>query len=127
MSSSATGDGGAGAPELRVWIDAQLPPALADWLRREFKVDAVHVKTLGLHQAEDSPIFDAARTAVDVVITKDDDFVRLLDRLGPPPRVLWVRCGNVKNAMLRDILLRAWPEAAVLFAAGESLVEVGRR
>ena len=61
------------------------------------------------------------------MITKDDDFVRLLDQRGPPPRVLWVRCGNVNNAMLRDILLRAWPEAAALLAAGESLVEVGRR
>lgn len=112
---------------MRVWVDAQLPPALAHWLRREFGVDAVHVQALGLHQANDPPIFHAARAAADVVVTKDDDFVRLLDQLGPPPGVLWVRCGNVKNATLRDILLRAWPEAAVLLAAGEPLVEVGRR
>ena len=61
------------------------------------------------------------------MITKDDDFVRLLEQRGPPPRVLWVRCGNVKNAALREILVRSWPEAAALLAAGESLVEVGRR
>ncbi len=127
MTGSTTEDRGADPSGLRVWVDAQLPPALAHWLRREFGIDAIHVQTLGLHQADDPPIFEAARTAADVVITKDDDFVRLLDQRGPPPRVLWVRCGNVKNATLRDILLRAWPEAAALLAAGESLVEVGRR
>ena len=112
----------------RVWVDAQLPPALAGWLRREHGVDAVHVQDLGLHTSDDPPIFRAAReAAVDVVVTKDDDFVKLLDAWGPPPRVLWVRCGNVKNAELRRIVLSVWPEAAALLAAGEPLVEVGRR
>jgi len=112
---------------LRVWVDAQLPPALATWLRREFNVDAIHVRELGLERSDDPPIFRAAREATDVVITKDDDFVKLLDVLGPPPRVLWVRCGNVKNAQLRQILLAAWPEASALLSAGEPLVEVGKR
>ena len=112
----------------RVWVDAQLPPALAAWMRRELAVDAVHVEDLGLHRAEDPPIFRAVREAADVVVlTKDEDFAQLVDRLGPPPRVVWLRCGNVKNAELRRIVGEVWPEAARLVAAGEPLVEVGRR
>ena len=46
-----------GAPVLHVWIDAQLPPALAEWLRAEHGTDAVHVVDLGLHRARDTAIF----------------------------------------------------------------------
>ena len=45
---SATEDRGADASGLRVWEVAQLPPALAQWLRGEFGVDATHVQSLGL-------------------------------------------------------------------------------
>jgi hypothetical protein len=32
---------------LRVWIDAQLPPAMAVWLRDPHGVDATHLEALG--------------------------------------------------------------------------------
>ena len=77
-----------------VWIDAQLPPALAHWIRTEHGTDAVHVDQLGLLRARDSDIFTAARGAPVpvVVVTKDDDFAKLLDQKGPPPKVIWLRC-----------------------------------
>lgn len=88
--------GGAGP---RVWVDAQLPPALARWLAGEFGVDARHVDEAGLLGAADPAIFAAARAGgADVVVTKDDDFVRLLDQHGPPPQVVWVTLGNLRNA-----------------------------
>ncbi len=59
-----------------------------------------------------------------MVITKDD-LVRLLEQPGPPPQVVWVTCGNVRNAELRRVVLPAWPRAAALLAAGELLVEIG--
>jgi hypothetical protein len=31
-------------------------------------------------------------------MTKDRDFVEMLQRLGPPPKVAWVTCGNTSNA-----------------------------
>ena len=62
------------------------------------------MRNLGLRDARDPEIFLAARTADAIVMTKDADFVDLLERFGPPPRVLWVTCGNTSNARLRDIL-----------------------
>ncbi len=47
-------------------------------------------------------------------MTKDADFVGLLERLGPPPQVLWVTCGNTSNARLRQILHTALPAALTL-------------
>jgi predicted nuclease of predicted toxin-antitoxin system len=32
-----------------------------------------------------------------VVVTKDDDFAKLLGQHGPPPQVVWLRSGNVTN------------------------------
>jgi predicted nuclease of predicted toxin-antitoxin system len=95
----------------------------------EHAIDAVHLDELGLRGARDSEIFAAARRASRpvVVVTKDDDFAKLLGQHGPPPQVVWVRCGNVTNQELRRILSDAWPRAAALLAAGEALIELRRR
>jgi predicted nuclease of predicted toxin-antitoxin system len=110
----------------RVWVDAQLPPVLARWLAREYGVQAAHVNDVGYLAAGDSVIFEAARAGgAAVVVTKDDDFVRLLEQNGPPPQVVWVTCGNVRNAALRALVLPIWPQVAAMLNAGEPLVEIG--
>jgi len=106
------------------WLDAQLPPAVAAWITATFGVDARAVRDLGLRDAKDPDIFQAARTAQVVMMTKDRDFVELLERLGPPPQVLWVTCGNTTNARLRDILTASLPAAIRLLEQGERLVEI---
>jgi len=67
-----------------VWLDAHLPPALAPWLSEVFAVEVHPVRDLSLHDADDDVIFEAAGKAEAVVVTKDSDFVVLLERLGPP-------------------------------------------
>ncbi len=108
-----------------VWLDAHLPPALVGWLRDGFALDAHAVRDLGLRDAPDEDIFAAARNANAVVLTKDSDFLRLLERHGPPPRVLWLTCGNTSNANLQRILTVGLPSAIELLNAGEPLVELG--
>jgi predicted nuclease of predicted toxin-antitoxin system len=107
-----------------VWVDAQLPPALAGWLRDLGESHAVHVEDLGLLSAEDPEIYEKARHAGAVVITKDSDFVQLQDRFGPPPRILWITCGNRNNRFLKDLVIRSWPQVKALLMAGEILVEI---
>jgi predicted nuclease of predicted toxin-antitoxin system len=107
-----------------VWVDAQLPPALARWLQDLGESRAVHVEDLGLLKAEDQEIFEGARQARAVVITKDNDFVQIQERRGPPPQVLWITCGNTSNRALKDLIVRSWPRAKGLLAAGEALVEI---
>jgi predicted nuclease of predicted toxin-antitoxin system len=97
---------------------------VAAWIKETFSVEAVAVRDLGLRGAKDVPIFDAARAAGAVVMTKDNDFVELLNRLGPPPQVLWVTCGNTSNARLCEILTRVMPTALKLLNQGDRLVEI---
>ena len=112
---------------LLAWVDAQLPPSLARWQTQYAEIDAHHVSDVALLTAKDPVIFDAARAhRVGVIFTKDEDFVLLLDQHGPPPQVVWVTCGNIRNAELRDLVLAAWPRVAELLRAGEPLVAIGR-
>ncbi len=107
-----------------LWIDAQLSPALAGWMTSTFGISAVALRDLGLRDAKDREIFLAARRATATVFTKDSDFVRLVQDLGSPPKVILITCGNTSNAYLRQILLRALPHALKLIESGETVVEV---
>jgi predicted nuclease of predicted toxin-antitoxin system len=108
-----------------IWLDAQLSPAIAAWLRMRFDLDVHAVRDLGLRDAEDPDIFAAARTAGIVVMTKDSDFVELLQRHGPPPQIIWLRSGNTSNARLKVLLTQALPAVLPMLEAGEPLVEIG--
>jgi len=109
---------------VNLWLDEQLSPALAAWIAHRLNVVARSVRDLGLKSASDPEIFFAARQADAVVITKDQDFVRLLERHGPPPKIIWVTCGNTSNARMQQVLATALPAALGLLGKGESLVEI---
>lgn len=107
-----------------IWLDAQLSPSLAVWITLRFAIETIPVRDLNLREAEDEAIFRAATTQGVVVMTKDDDFVRLLERHGPPPQITWLRCGNTSNAYLRQLLGVTLPDVLAMVDAGEPLVEI---
>lgn len=78
-----------------------------------------------MRDAEDDEIFQAAREAGVVVMSKDSDFLNLLDRHGPPPKVIWVTCGNTSNQRMRTVLEQLLQPAIEMLEGGESLVEIG--
>ncbi|HWG96997.1 MAG TPA: DUF5615 family PIN-like protein [Nitrospira sp.] len=109
---------------MKIWVDAQLSPVIAKWLSSTYRVDTVAVRGLRLRDARDRDIFLSAREAHATILTKDRDMVDLVIRLGSPPQILWVTCGNTSNAKLKTILTKAWPVAENLLKAGEKVVEI---
>jgi len=109
---------------MNIWVDAQLSPAIAAWIRSRFNVTAIALRDLGLRDSTDRDIFLAAKNAQAIVITKDSDFQRLLDELGAPPKIIWLTCGNTSNARLREILELYFEIAIELLEQGEELVEI---
>lgn len=109
---------------MTVWVDAHLSPAIASWITKTFGVTAFALRDVGLRDAEDLEIFEIAKAQGVIVMTKDSDFVNLVDRLGVPPQIVWLTCGNTSNARLREILSATLPEALELLRAGEALVEI---
>jgi predicted nuclease of predicted toxin-antitoxin system len=112
---------------MTVWLDAQLSPAIAPWISVQVSVAAVPVRDLGLRDSTDREIFLAARQAGAIVVTKDSDFVRLQQELGPPPQLIWLTFGNTSNAHLKQILTRSLGNALEFIQAGETLVEISAR
>ncbi|MBE9193420.1 DUF5615 family PIN-like protein [Gloeocapsopsis crepidinum LEGE 06123] len=109
---------------MTIWIDAQLSPAIATWITNTFGVLAVALRDLGLRDAEDCEIFEAAKAQKAILMTKDSDFVDLVYRLGTPPQIIWLTCGNTSNARLCEILSLTLPKALELLETGEMLVEI---
>lgn len=110
---------------MTIWLDNHLSPALARWIEEQFGEPCVQVRELGLARAPDREIFTAARNAARVVITKDRDFAELVVRLGPPPGIIVLSCGNTSTAHVRDMLRDQLVEALRLIGSGEPLVEIG--
>ncbi len=109
-----------------IWTDAQLSPALAAWINRTYEeITATSVRAVGLRDAEDAEIFQAAREAKVIMMSKDSDFLNLLDRHGPPPKVIWVTCGNTSNQRMRTILKQMLQPAVEMLEGSEVVVEIG--
>lgn len=110
---------------MTLWLDAQLSPRLARWIIEQFpSLTATPLRDLGLRDAEDAAIFQAARTANAVVLTKDRDFVDMLHRLGPPPKIIWLTCGNTSEAALQGLLTIHLPTAVQMLQSADDLVEI---
>ncbi len=71
-----------------IWIDAHLSPAIANWIDNTFEVTALALRDIGLRDAEDLEIFEAAKSQNVILMTKDSDFVDLVQRLDTPPKII---------------------------------------
>jgi len=106
------------------WLDAHLDPELAPWIGSRFRVIVKTLRELGLRDATDSVLFAAARRFDAVIVTKDEDFSGLVARLGTPPQIVWLRCGDLSTIELQAVFSRQFPDVLQRLAAGEAVVEV---
>jgi predicted nuclease of predicted toxin-antitoxin system len=107
-----------------IWIDAQLSPACAHWLPGLIGLPAIALRDLGLRDADDADIFQQAAKADAIVLTKDADFVLLQTRHGPPPRLIWLTCGNTSNSELRTVCERHAAALRAWLVDGSPLIEI---
>ena len=107
---------------MRLVVDAQRPPVLAEWLQRQGH-EARHVSDWSALGGTDLEIWRHASAEGFVIVTKDSDFEALstTDRAGT--RVLWLRVGNIRNRGLISRLALEWPRIEEAFAAGARIVE----
>jgi predicted nuclease of predicted toxin-antitoxin system len=108
---------------VRFLIDAQLPPALARWLR-DAGHDAQHVEDVNLREAEDSPIWRYALEQQTILMTKDEDFAERARHGGKAPVIVWLRIGNASNQALRQWFLPQLPQIIEWIAQGVRVLEI---
>jgi predicted nuclease of predicted toxin-antitoxin system len=109
---------------MKLWLDAQISPSLAVWIVNRFQLEAQSVRDLKLLTATDEEIFIAARRERAIIISKDFDFVRLVEQRGPPPQLIWLTCGNTSNTNLRRILESTLENAIQILISGDDIVEI---
>lgn len=108
---------------MRFLIDAQLPPALATWLRAKGH-EAATVREISLRDASDSIIWKRATDEGRIIVTKDEDFASMAAAEENGPKVLWVRTGNLVNRLLLARFERAWDEIEAHLESGARVVEL---
>lgn len=87
-------------------------------------MEASALRDIALRDAQDIEIFLAARSGNVVIMTKDSDFIDLMCRLGSPPQIIWLTCGNVTNRNLRQLLMANLPNTLEKLRQGEMIVEI---
>lgn len=110
---------------MRLLVDAQLPPVLAEWFRGQ-GLDAQHLSERGLLAASDGEIWDLAVREGYMIVTKDHDFVEWSRHRMPRARVLWVRFGNMRRDLLLARMDVAWASLRDALAGEAAVIEIGR-
>jgi predicted nuclease of predicted toxin-antitoxin system len=88
---------------MKLLFDQNLSFKLVDRLADLFP-GSDQVRRLGLDQADDRAIWEHAKRDGFVLVTQDSDFADLAALLGPPPRVIWLRCGNQPTQAVEELL-----------------------
>jgi predicted nuclease of predicted toxin-antitoxin system len=99
-------------------IDENLPASLASLLPGP----SSHATDLGV-QPSDHDLWEHARKEGWVILTRDTDFFDRIILHGPPPKVVWVRLGNMRRAALEAHLVQLWASIVRLLETAD-LVEV---
>lgn len=67
--------------------------------------DSTSAKKEGLIDASDKEIWDFAKINNYIIVTQDSDFNDLNSLYGFPPKIIWIRTGNLKTQSIVDILI----------------------
>jgi predicted nuclease of predicted toxin-antitoxin system len=65
-----------------------------------------HVGRLGLSSADDRSVWDAAKAGGFTLVSLDADLAEMATLLGPPPKVIWLRCGNRPYLFIAGLIQR---------------------
>jgi len=87
---------------MKLLLDQNLSHRLLSLLD-DFFPASVHVRALGLAEADDLTIWNYAKEHGLVIVTQDSDYADWNKLRGAPPKIIWLRCGN---ASVNDILLK---------------------
>jgi predicted nuclease of predicted toxin-antitoxin system len=90
---------------LKLLLDENVSFRMLAELRAGFPGSS-QVTKLGLETADDKTLWSYARKNGFTLVTQDSDFHELATLYGPPPKVIWLKCGNRPRWFVSSLLLR---------------------
>jgi predicted nuclease of predicted toxin-antitoxin system len=88
---------------VKLLFDQNLSPKLIKRLK-DLYPNSEHLDLLGLGTAEDTLVWEHARSNNFVIVTKEADFADLSVLSGFPPKVVWIRRGNCSTVEIENLL-----------------------
>ena len=94
---------------MKILLDANISYKLTKKLIPIFG-ECSYVDSIGLNvPAQDIEIWKYAKENGFIIITKDDDFINLMEIKGFPPKVVLLKTGNSSSKALMELLIKIKP------------------
>jgi predicted nuclease of predicted toxin-antitoxin system len=91
------------------WIDSQISPVIAKWLKDKHGFETKSSYSLRLTGVTDIDIYHLAKKQGNVIIiSKDTDFVNIIQTLGSPPKLINGVMGNCTNILYGKYWIRTF-------------------
>jgi predicted nuclease of predicted toxin-antitoxin system len=90
---------------MKLLFDQNLSPRLPRLLA-DIYPDSIHVREVGLRDADDAVIWQHAKERGFAIVSKDSDFQQRSLLHGSPPKFIWLRVGNCTVMRTEDLLRR---------------------
>ena len=88
---------------MKLLFDQNISPKIVKQLEDIFP-EGRQVRHLGLEDASDIQIFEYAKTHDYAVVTFDSDFVDLNVVKGFPPKIIWLKTGNLTTKAISELI-----------------------
>jgi predicted nuclease of predicted toxin-antitoxin system len=109
---------------MKLLLDANISWKLSNELKPVFG-ECTHVDLIGITvPAEDIDIWNYALKNGYIIITKDNDFVDLLEIKGFPPKIVLLKTGNNSSKALLELLINMRPMIEDLENNNYGLLEI---
>lgn len=89
---------------LKLLFDQNISFRLIDRIHNDFPLSH-SLRVLGLNDATDFEIWKSAKKNNYVIVTFDSDFLDLNTLYGSPPKIIWLRTGNMTMTNLAQLLI----------------------
>lgn len=88
---------------MNLLFDQNISPKIIKHLSELFQ-GALHIRNVGLEDAADTLIFEFAKKNNLALVTFDSDFVDLNVIRGIPPKIIWMKTGNLTTKSVAALL-----------------------
>lgn len=88
---------------MKLLFDQNISYKLVEELKNLFP-ESSHVKLLNLETANDEQVWQYAKENDFIIVTQDSDFNERSLVFGYPPKIIWLRTGNVQTQHIKQLL-----------------------
>src|SRR3954470_4400807 len=83
--------------------------------------DSTQARMVGLDRAADPVLWEYAKANGFLLVSQDSEMIDLSSMRGHPPKLIWLRCGNQKTAVIEKLLRDHRPPTTAWMQPNKSL------